>query len=121
MGRTSRRLGKAKTVAVGCDQLPESFHGKEGVDGSSPSEGFAILPAQPSSSSSGLMPAGSFDAHAASTSVSAKVPKVCHYARLERKALILVVRGSFMSRLYSGDSTASSAIFPSALLWMPQP
>jgi hypothetical protein len=25
---------------VGCDQLPESFHGKEGADGSSPSEGF---------------------------------------------------------------------------------
>jgi hypothetical protein len=30
-------LKQAKTVAVGCDQLP----GKEGVDGSSPSEGFA--------------------------------------------------------------------------------
>jgi hypothetical protein len=24
--------------AVGCDRLPEAFHGKEGVDGSSPSE-----------------------------------------------------------------------------------
>jgi hypothetical protein len=24
---------------VGCDRLPETFHGKEGVDGSSPSEG----------------------------------------------------------------------------------
>ena len=33
---------QAKTVAVVCDQLPETFHGKEGVDGSSPSEGFAI-------------------------------------------------------------------------------
>ena len=33
------RLRQAKTVAVGCDQLPELFHGKEGVDGSSPSEG----------------------------------------------------------------------------------
>ena len=30
---------QAKTVAVGCDRLPETFHGKEGVDGSSPSEG----------------------------------------------------------------------------------
>jgi hypothetical protein len=30
----------AKTVAVGCHRLPEKFHGKEGVDGSSPSEGF---------------------------------------------------------------------------------
>jgi hypothetical protein len=28
----------------GCDQLPESFHGKEGVDGSSPSEGSAKAP-----------------------------------------------------------------------------
>jgi hypothetical protein len=32
---------QAKTVAVGCDRLPEEFHGKEGVDGSSPSEGSA--------------------------------------------------------------------------------
>ena len=32
---------KRKPVAVGCDQLPESFHGKEGVDGSSPSEGLS--------------------------------------------------------------------------------
>jgi hypothetical protein len=34
---------QAKTVAVGCDQLPEAFHGKEGVDGSSPSEGLNYL------------------------------------------------------------------------------
>ena len=33
------RLRQRKTVAVGCDRLPEAFHGKEGVDGSSPSEG----------------------------------------------------------------------------------
>jgi hypothetical protein len=32
---------KAKSVAVGCDQLLV----KEGVDGSSPSEGFSFLPA----------------------------------------------------------------------------
>ena len=31
----------AKTVAGGCDLLPESFHGKEGVSGSSPEEGSA--------------------------------------------------------------------------------
>jgi hypothetical protein len=30
---------EAKTVAVGCDRLPRAAHGKEGVDGSSPSEG----------------------------------------------------------------------------------
>jgi hypothetical protein len=35
----------AKTVASGCDLLPESFHGKESVDGSSPSEGFDKSPA----------------------------------------------------------------------------
>jgi hypothetical protein len=44
MGRTSTRLRKAKTVAVGCHRLPEKFHGKEGVDGSSPSEGSAKSP-----------------------------------------------------------------------------
>jgi hypothetical protein len=31
---------QAKTVAVSCAQLPIGPHGKEGVDGSSPSEGF---------------------------------------------------------------------------------
>jgi hypothetical protein len=35
----------AKTVAVGCNRLPITAHGKEGVDGSSPSEGFAVQPA----------------------------------------------------------------------------
>jgi hypothetical protein len=36
---------QAKCVATGCHQLPETFHGKEGVDGSSPSEGFKKRPA----------------------------------------------------------------------------
>jgi len=31
---------QAKTVAVDCHRLPATFHGKEEVDGSSPSEGF---------------------------------------------------------------------------------
>jgi hypothetical protein len=30
---------QAKTLAVGCDRLPRGVHGKEGVSGSSPSEG----------------------------------------------------------------------------------
>src|SRR5438552_1702446 len=34
----------AKSVASGCHQLRETFHGKEGVDGSSPSEGSAKAP-----------------------------------------------------------------------------
>ncbi len=38
------RLKLAKTVAVGCGQLPQKCHGKEGVDGSSPSEGSAKAP-----------------------------------------------------------------------------
>jgi hypothetical protein len=41
MRRRQERLRYAKTVAMGCDQLPAAFHGKEGVDGSSPSEGSA--------------------------------------------------------------------------------
>jgi hypothetical protein len=36
-------LKQAKTVATGCDQLPPNLDGKEGVDGSSPSEGLALL------------------------------------------------------------------------------
>jgi hypothetical protein len=34
---------QAKSVAPGCHQLPANFHGKEGVDGSSPSEGLKVL------------------------------------------------------------------------------
>src|SRR2546427_5914933 len=44
MGVRRERLRQAKTVAVGCDRLPKTFHGKEGVDGSSPSEGSAKAP-----------------------------------------------------------------------------
>src|SRR6266487_4306609 len=35
---------QAEAVATGCHRLPEKFHGKEGVDGSSPSEGSAKAP-----------------------------------------------------------------------------
>jgi hypothetical protein len=35
---------QAKTVAVGCHPLRKGAHGKEGVDGSSPSEGSAKAP-----------------------------------------------------------------------------
>ena len=40
MGRPQERLTQAKTVAADCDRLRETFHGKEGVCGSSPQEGF---------------------------------------------------------------------------------
>jgi hypothetical protein len=35
-----RRRNQAKTVADGCGRLPRRAHGKEGVSGSSPEEGF---------------------------------------------------------------------------------
>jgi hypothetical protein len=41
IGRPRKRRNQAKTVATGCDQLPWDLDGKEGVDGSSPSEGFS--------------------------------------------------------------------------------
>src|SRR5438132_13041674 len=44
IGLLPKRLKQAKTVAADCDQLPFGFHGKEGVDGSSPSEGSAKVP-----------------------------------------------------------------------------
>src|SRR5438094_1811110 len=34
----------SKTVAIRCDRLPREVHGKEGVDGSSPSEGSTKAP-----------------------------------------------------------------------------
>jgi hypothetical protein len=46
--RPRKRLKQAKTVADGCDQLPGPQNGKEGVDGSSPSEGFREVPASKS-------------------------------------------------------------------------
>jgi hypothetical protein len=41
MGHARKPPYQAKIVAAGCDQLPCRAHGKEGVDGSSPSEGSA--------------------------------------------------------------------------------
>ena len=43
IGRPRKRRNQAKTVATGCDQLPWDLDGKEGVDGSSPSEGLQNL------------------------------------------------------------------------------
>jgi hypothetical protein len=41
IGRPSKPQKQAKSVAARCHRLPAPFHGKEGVDGSSPSEGSA--------------------------------------------------------------------------------
>jgi hypothetical protein len=38
--RDQKRWEQAKTVAMGCHRLPIGAHGKEGVNGSSPLEGF---------------------------------------------------------------------------------
>ena len=40
------RLNKPNLFATGCHRLPPKSHGKEGVDGSSPSEGFKQKPAK---------------------------------------------------------------------------
>ena len=40
IARRPKPRKQAKLVAVACNQLPEPSNGKEGVDGSSPSEGF---------------------------------------------------------------------------------
>jgi hypothetical protein len=50
-------------------QSVEHLHGKEGVDGSSPSEGFRFLPAQPPFLLPVLTADRCFDVHAASTGV----------------------------------------------------
>src|SRR5439155_25063473 len=50
-------------------QLVEHLHGKEGVDGSSPSEGFEFSPAQPVLLLSGLAAVAYVGVHAASSSV----------------------------------------------------
>jgi hypothetical protein len=47
----------------------DALNGKEGVDGSSPSEGFAFPPAQPVVPLAPLASPAAFDVHAASTSV----------------------------------------------------
>jgi hypothetical protein len=40
------RSNRRKPLPWGCDRLPPGPHGKEGVDGSSPSEGFEKVPAK---------------------------------------------------------------------------
>src|SRR6266545_8115555 len=43
-GLLRKPQNQAKSVAMGCDPLPLNLDGKEGVDGSSPSEGSAKSP-----------------------------------------------------------------------------
>jgi len=44
IGSAPNAAEQAETVAVSCAHLQEGAHGKEGVDGSSPSEGSAKAP-----------------------------------------------------------------------------
>jgi hypothetical protein len=67
MGERREWLRQAQTVAMGCGRLPESFHGKEGVDGSSPSEGFEVFPGQRGVSFADRATDGVSNVHAAST------------------------------------------------------
>src|SRR5207244_11752476 len=46
IGSALRRRKDAKTVAVGCDQLPETFHGKQGVCRGLPPVAGGPLPAK---------------------------------------------------------------------------
>jgi hypothetical protein len=43
--KTRKAQKQGKSVATGCHRLPETFHGKEGVSGSSPEEGSHESPA----------------------------------------------------------------------------
>ena len=45
MGLPRKRLEQAKTVAMGCDQLPGPQNGKEGVDGFESVRGLCKMPA----------------------------------------------------------------------------
>ena len=47
MPRSQKRPQQGKTLAMGCDPLPLNLDGKEGVDGSSPSEGLALRQGSP--------------------------------------------------------------------------
>jgi hypothetical protein len=47
IGRPAEPRDQAKSVAVGCNWLPQASNGKEGVSGSSPEEGLQYLQNQP--------------------------------------------------------------------------
>jgi hypothetical protein len=61
-GNVENGSDSRKPVAVGCHQLPQKCHGKEGVDGSSPSQGsvkprkIATLPVEGTCTSSRMQP-----------------------------------------------------------------
>jgi hypothetical protein len=67
--KTVKRLELGPTVATGCHRPPFRSHGKEGVDGSSPSEGFRLSPAQRLFPLSCWARFGLFGVHRASTNV----------------------------------------------------
>jgi hypothetical protein len=84
-GVNRSRIGKAhipgnrtETAAVGCHRLPKAAHGKEGVDGSSPSEGFVKTPASETVLFASLATFRSGDVHETSTA-----PNVNYSAALQ--------------------------------------
>jgi hypothetical protein len=68
-GCARNRSNRPDPQAVATHGNRFAAHGKKEVDGSSPSEGFSVLPAQSSLAFSGVTPTGCFGIHRPSTSV----------------------------------------------------
>jgi hypothetical protein len=96
MGCPRKLRKQAKSVAVGCHRLPGPQNGKEGVDGSSPSEGLYEVPAnRPLCCCLSVERADTFRTHlryprrtATSRGYSRHGAATGHRARLETKALL---------------------------------
>jgi hypothetical protein len=78
-GTPREPLKQAKTVATGCDQLLIGAHGKEGVGGSSPPEGFRLLPAQSPIPLSASAACPLLSVHRASTNVHRRSVQVIEH------------------------------------------
>jgi hypothetical protein len=68
-GKALERLKQAEIVATGCDQLRPGLDGKEGVDGSSPLEGYRLFPARRAIPLSGWAAGSRPSVHRASTNI----------------------------------------------------
>ena len=101
--KPGRRLDKPNLVAIGCHRLPPKSHGKEGVRRFESVRGLRWL------ACCALRAVVLFARQAG-------VGKSAITRAWSETAFTLVVGGSFISRLYSGDSTATSATLPSASL-----
>jgi hypothetical protein len=118
--KTRKRRNQAKTVATGCDQLPWDLDGKEGVDGSSPSEGLHEVPANgtfvlPESRTRGHIPDTSA-VRATHRDVSRRLPTQLAGETRSRRSTKPLQRGH--RRCLSGresDSLSMSEVFRSCV------